>query len=262
LRKHVQEAIQASETESEQLVRQVGLLGSLATAGISALAYQHEVTKQFHLLEGIIEQLRSVPVKDAQTKKSLSETADQISEWLQRARSIRSLFAYLMDEENREIKARFKAKELINQVVQQMGVLVKGVAIDVTRVDESMRLPEGGFAEWSAILQNVILNAVNAMLDVRVKKIHISSRTRVHQHSLLIQDTGVGVDIGSSEDLFKPFVRKLRISAQRKALGFGGTGLGLSIVRMISENLQTTAAFTEPDKGFRTAFVLSWNEGK
>ena len=48
LRKQVREAVQASEAETEALTRRTGLLGALATAGISAVAFEHEVTKQFH----------------------------------------------------------------------------------------------------------------------------------------------------------------------------------------------------------------------
>jgi signal transduction histidine kinase len=262
LRRHVQEAIRVSETESEQVVRHVGLLGSLATAGISALAYQHEVTKQFHLLDSIIKQLRALRISDRRVRNSLNETADQMTDWLERARSMRSLFSHLLDEENREAKARFKARELIGEVLKQMNVLIKGVDIDINEISEGLRLPEGAFTEWSAILQNVILNAVNAMIDSKVRKIQISSRQHGSRHSIIIQDTGVGVNLETADDLFKPFVRRLNISAERKALGFGGSGLGLAIVRMISGNLNTTAAFIKPEKGFRTAFSLSWEEQK
>ncbi len=262
LRRHVQEAIRVSETESEEVVRHIGLLGSLATAGISALAYQHEVTKQFHLLDSIIEQLRSLRISDRKAQNRLNDAADQMSNWLKRARSMRSLFSYLLDEENREAKGRFKAKDLVGEVLRQMNVLIKGVVVDINEIGEGLRLPEGAFTEWSAILQNVILNAVNAMIDTKVRKIQISSRLRGSRISIIIQDTGVGVDLETADDLFKPFVRKLKISAERKALGFGGSGLGLAIVRMISGNLNTTAAFIKPEKGFRTAFSLSWEEQK
>src|SRR6185436_3127200 len=45
LRNQVRDAIDASDAESKAMTQQVGLLGSLATAGISALAYEHEVSK-------------------------------------------------------------------------------------------------------------------------------------------------------------------------------------------------------------------------
>jgi signal transduction histidine kinase len=77
-----------------------------------------------------------------------------------------------------------------------------------------------------------------------------------------VQDTGTGVDLKAAEDLFQPFVRKSKLSPERRALGLGGTGLGLAIVRMIAGNLQCKATFAKPDENFKTAFQLSWNEAK
>jgi len=260
LRTQIQGAIEASETEAEVMARQVGLLGSLATAGISALAYEHEVRKQFHLLEEVVEQIKEVRVKDARVRHFLNGLADRLGEWLNRARATRTLFSYLIDEEARETRARFKARRLIDEVGIQMGVLLRGINIDTSSIDESLRLPEGRFAEWSAIFQNVFLNAVNAMLDVESKHISVVSRAHGRTRAILVQDTGCGVDLTSAEDLFKPFVRRLALSPERRALGLGGSGLGLTIVRMIAQNLSCKVAFVEPAEGFSATLRLSWSE--
>ena len=137
---------------------------------------------------------------------------------------------------------------------------ISGQTLDTSGVDESLRLPKARFAEWSAIFQNVFINAVNAMLDAKIRRIAVHSRVRGRTHALLVQDTGCGVDLSTAEELFKPFVRKLKLSPERKALGFGGTGLGLTIVHMIAENLNCKVAFVQPDHGYKTAFQLSWSE--
>ncbi len=51
----------ASSVRSERAVRtaRFGLLGALATAGISALAFEHEITKQLQQVEQLEQQLRS-----------------------------------------------------------------------------------------------------------------------------------------------------------------------------------------------------------
>jgi len=90
----------------------------------------------------------------------------------------------------------------------------------------------------------------------------IASRVRGPVTTIQVQDTGRGVDLSTADELFKPFVRKLRVSAERRALGLGGTGLGLTIVRMIANNADCKVRFVEPDKGYRTAFELSWSETK
>jgi signal transduction histidine kinase len=260
LRERIEEAIHASETEAEAMSHQVGLLGSLATAGMSALAYEHEVSKQFLLLADVAEELGGVRVSDKVTRHRLEELSIRLKEWLERARATRSLFSFLMDEDNRTARARFKVKGLIDEVVSQMGILLRGIDVDTSDIDESLRFPEGGFAEWSAIFQNVFINAVNAMLDAELKEIVVSSHTRGRTRIIFLQDTGSGVDLASAEELFKAFVRKLNISPERRALGLGGTGLGLAIVKMIASNLSCKVSFVEPDDGFNTAFQLSWTE--
>lgn len=262
LRKQVREAIDASEAESKILTTHVGLLGALATAGISALAYQHEVGQQFRLLEDIVGQLGRIRTTDQKSNRILEEIRNNLSEWLERAQATRALFSPLLDEENRAIKTRHPARKLINEIRMQMGVLMRGIDIGTTGVYESLRLPPASFAEWSAIFQNVFLNAVNAiaMLDSKTKKITVSSRIRGKTRAILVQDTGSGIDLSSANELFEPFVRKLKLSPERRGLGFGGTGLGLTIVRMIAENLDCKVAFVEPDDGFNTAFQLSWSE--
>lgn len=262
LRHQVREAIDASESESTAMTQQVSLLGPLATAGISALAYEHEVAKQLNLLDEVAGKLSSIKVRDKQTQQQLRSLAIEVSEWLERARATRALFSSLMDEENRTVRLRFKAQPLIEQINSQMGVLLRGLDIDVSSIDPSLRLPAGSFAEWSAIFQNVFLNALNAMVDSKTKLIAVRSETRGTVRKLLVQDTGTGVDLKTSEELFQPFVRKSKLSPERRALGLGGTGLGLAIVRMIAGNLQCKASFVKPDKNFKTAFQISWNEAK
>lgn len=255
LRSQVREAVRASETEAELLVRQMGLLGSLATAGMSAMAYEHEVGRQLQSLEEIAKNLRR-----ARGGRHLRQLADQLERWIGRARQMRGLFSYLLNEENRERKARFRAKPLLDDVAAHMQILLRGIRVETDSIEETLRFPTGTFAEWSAIFQNVFANAANAMLDTKRKVINAKLRRHGRDRHVVVQDAGVGVDLESADELFKPFVRKLRVSEERRALGLGGTGLGLAIVRMVAENLGCSVGFVEPEKGFKTAFQLSWRE--
>lgn len=260
LREQLKKAIQASETEDEIKFRQTSMLSSLATAGMSALAYQHEVSKQLNLLTGVTEDISSIRVSDKVTQYRLAGIAERLTEWLERARATRSLFYHLEDEENRTIRERFKAKSIIEQIIDQLGILLREVQVDTEDIDPSLYLPHGSFAEWSSVFQNVLLNATNAMLDSRKKLISVSSLTQGHTRMILVQDTGSGVNLEFAGDLFEPFVRKLKLSDDRRALGLGGTGLGLTIVRMIATTLNCQVSFVEPEEDFNTAFQLSWVE--
>ena len=55
----VQEATITAKTNQELVLEQMGLLAPLATAGISALSYQHELRKQFTYIEDAIDRIKS-----------------------------------------------------------------------------------------------------------------------------------------------------------------------------------------------------------
>jgi signal transduction histidine kinase len=259
LRKHVKEAVRATEAEKEATVQHMGLLGALATAGISAVAYEHESSKQLLVLEDIAAQMKDMRLPGGAGAR-VGELAQRLLSWVQRARSLRALFSHVMQEEDRQRKARYKARPVIDQIKAQMAVLTRGIDIQTGGVDPALLLPEATFAEWSAIFQNVFINAVNATLDSAVKSIAVSSLVRGRSRAVLVQDTGSGVELSSAEELFGPFVRKLNISLERRSLGLGGTGLGLTIVRMVATSLNCRVGFTQPSPGFETAFQLSWSE--
>ncbi len=256
----VKNAVTASQADQERITRQVGLLGALATTGMSALAYEHETKKHHFKLYELAKDISGIKVDDPAIQKQLDSIVQRLNAIIDQSRALRAVFSAMLDEENRTMVGRFKARSLIRDVSDQLGILLHGVRPTTYRVDDELLLPQAGYADWSAIFQNVFLNAVNAMLDMDEKTIDISSQADGDRRMILIQDTGVGVDLPTSEELFKPFVRKLKLSPERKGLGVGGTGLGLTIVRMIADSIGCNVSFTKPEDGFKTAFQIRWKE--
>jgi len=240
----------------------MGLLGSLATAGISALAYQHELRKQFAVVDSIIERIGEVRAGDPTLRRPLDSLREDLSSWLRRARATNALFDYLADAESIETERRFRAVEVVEEVERQTAFFARGIEVDTSEVDEKLLLPEASLAEWTAIFQNVFTNAFNAMMDSEERLLQVSSRARGNSREILVQDTGRGVDLGDTDRLFEPFQRGVEISRERRALGYGGTGLGLTIVRLLADRIGCKVGFVEPDEGFSTAFSLSWREAK
>jgi signal transduction histidine kinase len=260
LRARVREAATAATTSQEIALRQMGLLGPLATAGISALAYQHELKKQFSTVEGILEKMSQIRAEDVSLRRALDSLRNDLSSWLQRARATNALFDYMADAENIEIRDRFRATEVLSDVQKQVQFLARGIDVDTSRVDDPLYLPEASLAEWGAIFQNVFTNAFNAVVDSEKRLVQASSRVKGPVHEILVQDTGSGVDLRDAERLFEPFQRGTKTPRQRRALGYGGTGLGLTIVRLLADRLGCRVGFVEPEDGFSTAFSLSWRE--
>jgi C4-dicarboxylate-specific signal transduction histidine kinase len=184
----------------------------------------------------------------------------ELLDWLERARATNDLFSYYGDSANVKTKRRFLAKKVLEEIKEQVTSLARGVPIDTERIDGTLLLPEASLVEWSAVFQNVFINAFNAIIDSPKKFIRVSSRRKGQDREILVQDTGCGVNLKHAETLFEPFQRQVKISQERRALGYGGMGLGLTIVRLIARNIDCKVAFVEPEKAFSTAFSLRWRE--
>jgi signal transduction histidine kinase len=255
-------AVNEIETEAEVVAGQVGLMGSLATAGMSSLAYQHELKQQLNLLRDYLGRVDRVKTKDKDLVNTLTELKEDLTSWIRRVESTSAIFSYLADTENLQQKERHGAKALIKSVAQHVGVFARGVPIEISRIDAGLLLPKASWAEWESILQNVFINSFNAMIDSDRRIIDVSSRSSKRFREIMIQDTGYGVNLADSEELFEPFVRKTKLSPERKALGYGGSGLGLTIVRAIATNMGCRVSFVKPENGFKTAFLIRWSEAE
>lgn len=256
----VKEATAAVEIERDVQSKQANLLGALATAGIAAAAFEHESARQLRRLEELAGRLAKLAERAGPVREELRVAAEQIRTWIEDTRATRQLFSAIADPENREQRHRLKVRTVVEQVIARLGPLMRGVPVDLSALAPDIRLPSGTFVEWSALFQNVLVNAMNATLDSDERRIAVVNRNEGVARVILVQDTGVGVDVESSVELFEPFVRRLKLSPAKQGLGVGGSGLGLAIVRMIATNLGCRVSFTAPDKHYATAFRLAWSE--
>lgn len=80
------------------------------------------------------------------------------------------------------------------------------------------------------ILFNIINNAVKFTLEGEIK---ISTRYRDDQLYIKVQDSGIGMDKMTMQNIFNPFSQGESTTTRK----FGGTGLGLSISRRLAQGL-------------------------
>ncbi len=260
IRRDIRDVSRHLESEAERMAAQVSLMGALATAGISTLSYQHELEQQFSFLDDIIEQIGNIRIKDKKMAIRVNLLGKSLAEWLARAKASNDLFSFLSSPKNIDQRKRVLARDMVSDVAWTTRSLVRGVPIQTTRIGSDLLLPHGSVAEWSSVFQNIFTNALNALVDSEKKLIEVSSRSKGKRRTMLIQNTGIPLDLEGSEKLFEPFIRKANISQERQALGYGGTGLGLTIVRMLAYRLGCEVKFTEPEEGFNTAFAITWRE--
>lgn len=249
--------------KNESLSREAhfGLLGPLATAGMAALALEHESGREMTRLERISRGLRALSRGvDATTAASIVRYATEIDDWISRTRASRRLFSALSNAEDREDMRRYRVHDVLGITLELVRPLVSGVEFEVGDIPRDALFPVGTMADWQSLLQNVFTNAANATLGEPVRRVLCSLETEKGQHSLRIEDTGVGVDLADPEALFEPFARRLDVDQDYRSLVVGGQGLGLAIVRMIAGSRRCSVAFVPPRDGYATCFEMTWSE--
>jgi signal transduction histidine kinase len=232
------------------------LLGPLASAGMAALALEHENRKEFRSGRGIVRRLRRVASDIGEPR--IGEITDDLADWIARFESTRRVFSPLLNADDREQVEAFSLKAVLRQVVENVAPLMPGISVKVDGPDDIV-LPPATFAEWTSLFQNVLLNAANAVLDSDTRRILCQGGRTGRSAWARISDTGAGIDWRRSADFFEPFARELIISEERRGLGLGGMGLGLTIVRMIAEQRRCRFGFIEPEPPWATTFQLSWS---
>jgi signal transduction histidine kinase len=242
---------------------QASLLGTLATVGMTTLAWEHETTKQRLVVLDAAGALKQALQADPETLRQVgTEQSERLLEAAQRMNDVARLFRPVMDRESRETRATLQARRFIERTTKQLSVLGRGAVVDTGGVPKGLRLPAGTFSAWTAIFQNLLVNAFNAVLEEPDTRIRIDGGESPTNGWVRIQDTGIGVDLDRAEDFFKPFVRGRADDDRRSQLGLGGSGLGLTIVRMIADAIGVRVRFVEPEGDYATAVMIDWKVAK
>lgn len=259
------EQIRREATDAQHAVYQVereidaraSLLAPLAAAGMTALGFTHELTRETRSLAKTETRLRSLAKKHGLPE--LDEAAGELGHTLERLRALQSLFQPLMNREDREDRERLLVEPVVRQVMDGMKPILPGIEIEYDVVPD-LRFPPAPLASWSAIFQNLAANAWNAMLGSTERRIKVQAGTDGRRQFVRFMDMGVGLGVPLSEAtrLFDPFERALEIPADQASIAIGGQGMGLAIVKMICARNDVEIAFVEPEDGFVTAIQLAW----
>lgn len=263
LKREVGEARKASAAEERATDRRAALLAPLASAGMAALALNHEISRENNSLGRIAVELRRIA--DKHSIKELTALANEFDQARQRLESLYDLFAPLLSDIDKAATDRLRVRPIVEQCVEAMRVLMPGTYFESYGIPPDLRFPLGSLAEWNALLQNVLSNSWNAMLDSERTEIYFrGGKDSRGNEWLRISDTGQGLSVPISEasTLFEPFERRVKISEDKRSLAIGGQGLGLAIVRMIARRRSSEVRFVTPQEGFSTTFELAWRGSK
>lgn len=258
IRREVLSVRRAIKTEEAALDRRAVILAPLATAGMAALALNHEMARDRTSVEDAITSLRQLAATLQRTE--ITDAIEQLDRFVSRFSAYRQLFAPLAEAEDREATKRFPVRSFVRGVIRDIRSRLPNVRFDVSGVPTDLHFPVGAFVEWSAVIQNLLFNAWDAMLDGDRRLVAFDGGVARRRQILRVSDTGTGlaVPLEDSAGLFEPFERHTQVSEANRSLAIGGQGLGLAIVRMIAQSRSVEVAFVAPKKGFSTTIELSW----
>jgi osomolarity two-component system sensor histidine kinase TcsA len=161
--------------------------------------------------------------------------------------------------ENKELQLVdeiFNVHEEMEKMIKTYKVLVDDNVSLVMDIDKN--IPTAVYSDryrFRQIVMNMIDNAVKFTEKGRIlfKMELVSSQQTFITVQVSIQDTGIGIDKGDKERLFKPF-SQLDTSSKKK---FKGTGLGLSICKQLIELMHGTISVeSEPGRGTTFTFTI------
>ena len=195
-------------------------------------------------------------------RPELADALEQLERFVARFKEYRQLFAPLAEPEDRDATRRLPVRSITREVIRDFRSRMPGVEFYISDIPSDLHFPVGAFVEWSAVLQNLMFNAWDAMLDGSRRLVWFEGGTMRRRQFLRVSDTGSGlaVPIKESGQLFEPFERRTEVSEANRSLAIGGQGLGLAIVRMIAQSRSAEVEFVMPRKGFSTTIELSWKE--
>lgn len=246
-------------TAVNALVAEQRLTPVLASLGIQMAEFVHEVNGLLAMattLDTVLARLRKDPdnfaAPDVRRRAAgAHQTARDLRARLERQAS------YLIDltsptavrrRSRQRLAERFdRATELVRPVVERRDVRV------VNRIPTDLRTPPMYPAEITALLLNLLTNAVKAAGEGG--RIVATARLRQKQAivALRLDNTGQAVELDDAERWFQPFETT---TVDVDPLLGQGMGLGLPISRGIVEEYGGSLAFVPPRKSYATAVEL------
>ncbi len=208
-----------SGEEKAKLEQQLIHADRLATIGELAAGVAHELNEPLGSILGFAQLAEKCPGLPEQARRDIRKIENAS---LYAREVIKKLMVFA-----RQMPAK-KTQASLNDVVEEAFVFLEGRCVNggIEVVHElAASLPEitADHAQLKQVLVNLVVNAIQAMPDGGT--LTVSTREGDSSVSLVVQDTGGGMDEATVEKIFLPFFTTKDINE--------GTGLGLAVVHGI-----------------------------
>lgn len=232
-----------AEEERIKLQEQLRHADRLATLGQLAAGVAHELNEPLGSMLGFAQLAK----KDPELSEQVLQDISKIEAASLHAREVVKklmLFGRQMPPQ----KAQLDVNKMIEEGLYFIKSRCKKSGIE-TKLSLAPDLPviTADQSQIYQVLVNLVVNAVQAMPDGGI--LTIATRSNADNISLIIEDTGIGMNKEVIKKIFLPFFTTKEISE--------GTGIGLSVVHgIITSHNGLINVDSEPGKGTRFEVVL------
>ena len=219
---------QHAEMRLQDLQAELAHVGRVSEVGTLASALAHELNQPLAAIANYCEAARDLLAgsPDEETLATVREALDEAAQQSVRAgqivRRLRDFITYGQTERKVEQLPRLIAEA---NALGLVGSREYGIEVDVELHPEAQQVLVDRI-QIQQVLLNLIRNAIDAMIDSRVRQLTIAAApVEDEMIEISVADTGRGISEDIAAHLFQPFVTSKE----------QGMGIGLSICRTIIE---------------------------
>ncbi|OAQ21184.1 Flagellar sensor histidine kinase FleS [Thermosulfurimonas dismutans] len=207
-------------TELKKKERRLREAEKLASLGTMAAGLIHEIKNPLASISGGVQFLK----ENLGSSGELGQVLEVISRETERLNRLVTNFLFFARPERGE-KERFNLKDLLREILDTNQPLF-------SQVKMKARVPsveiEANKEQWRQILENLLINAVEASREVQRSEVEIEVELLDRDYLIKVRDYGSGIKEDIRSRIFEPFFTTKPT----------GTGLGLAVVYRIVENLK------------------------
>jgi signal transduction histidine kinase len=242
LKQSVEETSHAVEHALDRSEATLRLYAQLASAGIAATSFAHELRTEFDVVSEAIDQLKT------RRHKAESELIELLNSSWSRIRAFGALFKVI------PVKLRRQSTVLsVAQVKSSLKAILELAPSE--KVLTEVKVPQLELsivpAEFDSILLNLVSNAVKAIAQSARResgRIRVSLAVQGAELTIRVADNGCGVSPKVASVMFEPLEGQFS----------EGTGMGLPIVKFIAERYKGTVRPSVPaPAGYTTEMLVT-----
>jgi signal transduction histidine kinase len=252
-------SLRTEADQADQMISEQSLLRVLASVGTQMSAFVHEIRALLGASQAVEHALESL-ASDADLPRAQKRRLDKVLQAIaDLRRGLEREASYLTDIVSPDARRRRSRQKLFERfdVASRLVALTaerRGVQIE-NAIPQTIKSPPMFPAELTAVFTNLLSNAVKAAgNDGRIyATAHRDNDGALH---VVVQNTGVAVDLEQAEIWFRPF----ESTTAEVDPGLGqGMGLGLPITRRMLDDYGAEIGFVRPENAaFATAVQITF----